>query len=291
MIRPELLRRLERLHILARTASSGGRAGRRLMRRPGRSQEFFDYRHYSTGDELRYVDWNVYARHGTLFVKEFAAEENVHVAIAVDVSASMGIGRPPKIRAAADLALAMAYVGLCQFDSVSLLSFSDRLRMIRTFVTGKERIHELVLDLDGLRAGGRTEMARAFREPVPRLRGRTVAVLISDFLDLEGFREALSRLLSQRIHVHLIQVLAPEELDPKLTGRIRLRDVETGRERDLYLSAESVRRYRDRLNGFLESVEKTARGHEIRFVRIRSPDPLEAMVVEVAHAGILEAGR
>lgn len=288
MIDPAVLRRLEQLNILARSAATGGSVGRRPVRRPGTSQEFHDYRHYAAGDELRYLDWNVYARHGSLFVKEFSAEENVHVAVAVDTSASMSIGEPKKIDAARNLALGLAYVGLCGFDSVSLFSYGERLEALRTFLSGKGRVHEAVTAVDSLRAEGAGDIAAAFGPPIPRVKGTTVCLILGDLLDLIGLRAAVRSLLSQKVRVHLIHILAPEDVAPSARGRTRLRDAETGRERELYLSADAVRRYKERFGRYLEELEGLAREREIRYVRVLASDPLESMVVAAARAGILE---
>lgn len=288
MIGPALLSRLERLQVLARSVVSGAGPGKRLSRRPGRSLEFHDYRHYASGDELRYLDWNVYARHGSLFIKEFAAEENVHVAVVLDASASMSVGNPSKIEAAKQLALALVYVGLCNFDSAGLFTVGTRLEAVHPMVRGKTRIHEFLAPLEAVRAQGSTDFAAAFGVPLPTLRGRTVALVVSDFLDVEGTPKALLALLARRAQVHMIQVLSPEELDPVVGGRIRFRDAETGVEREMYVSARAREGYRRAIRRYLHSLRGFARNREIRFAQVLSSDALEQMIVTVAGAGILE---
>jgi uncharacterized protein (DUF58 family) len=288
MIDAALLSRLERLQVLARSAVAGGAHGKRLSRRPGRSLEFHDYRHYVSGDELRYLDWNVYARHGSLFVKEFAAEENVHVAVVLDASGSMGLGTPSKIEAAKQLALALVYVGLCNFDSAGLFEVGSRIEVVRPMAQGKGRIHEFLAPLESIRARGGTDLAAAFKSPFPSLRGRTVALVVSDFLDVDGTPKAMLALLARRVQVHMIQVLAREELDPPVGGRVRLRDAESGREREMFVSARAREGYRTSLQRYLNGLRAMARNHEIRFARVLSSDSLEDMVVTAAGAGILE---
>ncbi|HLG41870.1 MAG TPA: DUF58 domain-containing protein [Planctomycetota bacterium] len=288
MIDAALLSRLEKLNILARSAVAGSGFGRRLARRAGSSQEFHDYRHYASGDELRYLDWNVYARHESLFVKEFAAEENVHVAVALDSSASMGVGTPPKMEAAKQLGLALAYVGLCNFDSAGLFTVGKRLEAARPMTMGKGRIHEFLPDVERIRAHGETDLAAAFDSPLPKLRGRTVVLLVSDFLDVDGTPRAVKSLLSRRIQVHMIQILAPEDVEPSATGRLRLRDAETGREREIFVSRAALRGYRDAAQRYLAQLRDFAREREIRFARVASSDSLEDMIVSISRAGILE---
>src|SRR5437867_10662565 len=104
------LKTLEALNLLARRTLTGDDRAERPTPRRGASLEFADYRRYAPGDEIRYIDWNVYARHGSLFVKEFTAEENVHVTIVLDTSASMAFGRASKFEAARELAAALGYI-------------------------------------------------------------------------------------------------------------------------------------------------------------------------------------
>src|SRR5262245_63343120 len=105
---PDLIRTLDALNLLARKLLSGEDRADRLTPRKGASLEFNDYRRYAPGDEIRYIDWNVYARHGNLFVKEFTAEENIHVSVLLDTSRSMEFGG--KFQAAKELAAALGYI-------------------------------------------------------------------------------------------------------------------------------------------------------------------------------------
>src|SRR5947207_13054306 len=144
------LKTLEALNLLARRTLTGDDRAERLTPRKGASLEFADYRRYTPGDEIRYIDWNVYARHGNLFVKEFSAEENLHVSILLDTSRSMEFGG--KFQAAKELAAALGYIGLANYDTVSLYAFGSELRMIKKFLRGKGRIFELLGMLDALGA-------------------------------------------------------------------------------------------------------------------------------------------
>ncbi len=251
--------------------------------------EFSDYRHYTPGDEIRYIDWNVYARHGTLFVKEFTAEENVHASIVLDVSASMSFGDPPKFEAAREVVAALGYIGLANFDTVSVYTFSDRLATLRRFLRGRARIFELLSELDRVEPGGSSDFRAAFSAPLPRLKGRSLVLLVTDFYDAGGLAEALHSLLSQRFEVHLIHLLAREEIEPQARGRYRLLDLESGRERDVTLRPDSVERYRRRFDAHCRELERTAREREVAYVRIRSDESIEKRILDVVRAGgILE---
>ena len=284
---PAFLRSLESLNLLARRVLAADDRAERLTPRKGASLEFVDYRRYTPGDEIRYIDWNVYARHGSLFIKEFAAEENVHVSVLVDVSASMSYGA--KFRAVQDLAAALGYVGLSNYDSVSLYAFGRELRPVKTYLRGKGALMELLGAVDALRPEGETDMRAAFKAALPRLRGRSLVLLLTDFYDLEGYGDALRSLLAQRFGVHVVHLVSRAEAAPEARGRRVLVDLETGRTRDVVLRPETVEAYRVRFARFCDEVRDFCRANEIAHARVLAEDPIEKRVVDVLRAGgILE---
>ncbi len=281
------LKTLEALNLLARRTLAGDDRAERRTPRKGASIEFAEYRPYTPGDEIRYIDWNVYARHGSLFVKEFSAEENVHVTILLDISRSMAFGG--KFEAARELAAALGYIGLANYDTVSLHAFGSDLRTVQKFQRGKGRIFALLEALEGLRPEGATDMRSAFRTALPRLRGRSLVLLLTDFYDLEGYTEAVRALLAQRFLVHLVHLVAREEMSPGARGRFSLLDLETGRSRDVTLLPRTVEAYHRRFAQFCSEVEEFGRAHEMAYARVLADDPLDRRVVDVLRAGgILE---
>src|ERR1700675_4508938 len=129
---PEFIKTLEQLNLLARRLLSGEDHADRQSARRGASIEFAASRRYSSGDAPRYIDWNVYARHGSLFVKEFTAEENIHVTLLLDTSRSMEFGG--KFQAAKELAAALGYIGLANYDTLSLFTFGSEVRPVKRFL-------------------------------------------------------------------------------------------------------------------------------------------------------------
>jgi len=283
----DFLKTLEALNLLARRTLAGDNRAERRTPRKGASIEFADYRRYVAGDEIRYIDWNVYARHGSLFVKEFSAEENLHVTILLDTSRSMEFGG--KFQAAKELAAAMGYIGLSNYDTVNLFAFGSEMRIVKKFLRGKGRIFELLSALDALETGGATDMRAAFKTALPRLRGRSLVLLITDFYDLAGYAEGIRELLAQRCGINLIHLVAREEVAPTARGRMSLLDLETGRARDVALLPRTVEAYCRRFEVFCGEVQEFSRAHEMPYARITSDDPLDRRVVDVLRAGgILE---
>src|SRR5512146_1614216 len=116
LLDPEFLRKLEQLQIVSRKIFAGKFKGERLSRRKGQSVEFADYKNYTTGDDLRFLDWSVYARLDKLFIKLFREEEDLDVTVLVDCSTSMDWGEPNKFWYGRRLAAAMGYIALGNFD-------------------------------------------------------------------------------------------------------------------------------------------------------------------------------
>jgi len=282
------VRTLETLNVLARRLMTFETRADRPSPKRGASIEFADYRSYAPGDDIRYIDWNVYARHGHLFVKEFTAEENVHVSVILDVSASMAFGSPPKIDAAREVAAAVAYIGLVNFDTVSVYTMSEAVRAEKQFLRGKGAVFAMLEAIDGAKPGTRTDF-RALAAPIQRLKGRSLVVVVTDFYD-RAYAEGIRALLSQKHQVHLIHVVAREELEPPERGRFFLVDLETQREREVTLGADTLERYRKRLREYCVELERFARDHELYYSRVRSDEPLERRIRDILRGGgILEA--
>jgi uncharacterized protein (DUF58 family) len=277
----EFLLMLERLSIAARRLTAGLPHGTHLTRRRGASVEFREHRPYSPGDELRYIDWNAAARLGQPFVKEFAAEEAVHVAILLDASASMAFGAPPKIETARTVAAALAYIGLAGLDSVSLFSFADRLRPVAPSCRGKHAVLPLLRALETVRPEGRTDFRACLADPPSELHPRSILFLLTDFYDRDGYAEALRALRRRRFELNLIHLVCPEELEPPGTGRLLLEDLETGERRRVTLTPGAREAYRRRLDRYLASLESFALENELSYARVSSADPAEQTITRI----------
>jgi uncharacterized protein (DUF58 family) len=286
---PEFIRTLDALNLLARRLLAGEDRADRPTPRRGASLEFADYRRYTPGDEIRYIDWNVYARHGTLFVKEFAAEENIHVSVVLDTSASMAYGKASKFTAARELAAAIGYIALANFDSLNVYTLGETLKASVRRLRGKRSVFPMLSALESVVPGGRTDFRAAFSTPLTRPKGRSLAIVFSDFCDSGGYAQAIRSIQSQGHQVHLIHVVAREELDPPDRGPYKLVDLETGERRPIALSPATLERYRARFRAYCDELERFATEHELYYARVRSDEPLDRRVREILRrGGILE---
>ena len=272
------LRQLERLLLLLRSPVRGGlKGGRRSVKR-GQSVEFADYRDYALGDDLRQLDWNVYARLEKLFVKLFVEEEDVTITILIDVSASMATGRPEKLLFAKRAAAALGYIGLASEDRVAVSALGGRTSRRQTPLRGSGRVFRLLSNLSAIQpVVGPTELVAAARHAAAQLHGRGVVVLMSDLLDPAADR-VIRELAATRSELIVLHILSPDELDPKLEGDLRLVDSETGDGIDITADLPTLDAYRTRLADWKNGLAALAARRRASYVDLSSDVPLNDLI-------------
>ena len=275
----EFLAQLERLTLASRRTFRGRVKGERRSPRKGQSVEFSDYRPYGIGDDLRYVDWNIFGRLDRLHVKLFVDEEDLCLHLLVDASASMDFGRPTKLAYAARLAAALGFVGLVNLERVGVGVLREKVSAGWPPTRGRNQFAALVNFLTDVPPAGGTSLNDGLANYAMRAREPGLAVLISDLLDPRGFESGVRALLERRFDVHVIHLLSADELNPSLTGDLRLRDSETGELRELSVDGEAIRAYRERFGEFLERAETFCRSREIGYRRATTEIPLEEFVL------------
>jgi uncharacterized protein (DUF58 family) len=264
------LRQLERLLLLMRSPVRGGlKGGRRSVKR-GQSVEFADYREFTLGDDLRQLDWNVYARLERLFVKLFIEEEDVTVTILIDASASMATGDPSKLMFAKRAAAALGYIGLASEDRVALSALTGRVARRRPALRGSGRVFRLLSDLSAIEpASGSTDLLAAARHAAAQLHGRGVLVLLSDLLDPNEDR-VVRDLAATGSELIVMHVLSPDELDPPLEGDLRLVDTETGERVDITADLATLDAYKARLDAWKAGFADIAAKRRASYVDLSS---------------------
>jgi len=275
----EFLAQLERLALLSRRTFRGRVRGERRSPRRGHSVEFCDYRAYGVGDDLRYVDWNIYGRLDRLHVKLFVDEEDLCLHLLLDASASMDFGAPTKLEYGARLASALGFVGLVGMERVGVGVLRERVAEGWPPTRGRTQVVNLFEFLGRVEPAGGTSLNDGLGNYAMRARDPGLAVVVSDLMDPDGFETGVRALLERRFDVHLIHVLAPEEMDPELAGDLRLVDAETGEARELSVDGEAMRAYHERLRQFLERAETFSRTQEIGYHRVTTDTPVEEFVL------------
>lgn len=280
-----LVHRLSSLRLLLGRQIAGSRRGERRSRRRGQSVEFADYRNYVAGDDLRFLDWNLYGRLERLFLRVFLEEQELELTLLVDASPSMDFGLPNKYRFACQVAAALGYVGLSGQDHVTaLVGGGGSVRQIRS-LRGRTRLGRLTDHLWPLRPEPASQAQEALfslcRTAGERLR-HGLCVLISDLmLPLETVDAALVRLVRPGVETHVVQVLSPQELNPQLIGDLRLTDAETSAAMDITSSPGLLRRYRARLHEHTQGLDRLCRRRAMRFMQIDTATALDAVLLSV----------
>jgi uncharacterized protein (DUF58 family) len=291
---PELLidgqfaRRLERLSLVSRRRIiSQGQGDRRSLRK-GSSLEFADYRHYVEGDDPARVDWNIYSRTDTLFVRLYEEEEVLNVHILVDASRSMEWGEPSKLRYARRLAAALGYVALNASNRLYMWPLSANSISFGP-AWGRGRAGPMLSFLDEFRTTQTsTPLVAGFGAP-PDLeqslssftsRAAGLVVLLSDLLS-PSWERALGKLASRSSDVVVLHMLAPQELRPQLGGDVRLIDRETGASVSVTLNNDAIRLYGQRLDEWRHQVESFCARHGMSYVNVDTAVPLESTVFDV----------
>ena len=272
------LRQLERLGVLMKQPVRGGlKGGRRSVKR-GQSVEFADYRNYTLGDDLRQLDWNVYARLEKLFVKLFIEEEDVTVTFLLDASPSMAYGSPQKLLFAKRAAAALGYIALAGEDRVVTVALAGRTARRHSGLRGSGRVFRLLGNLSGIApAEGPTDLLVAARHAGAMLSGRGVVVLLSDLLDPSADR-VIRELAATGSELIVLHTLSPEELDPHLEGDLRLVDSETGEGIDVTIDLAALDDYQARLVAWQEGLEDLAIKRRASYVPISTATPLAELV-------------
>ncbi len=297
LLSARLLRQLEQLEMLARRRSRSSARGERRSRARGQSVEFADHRNYVLGDDIRYLDWNLFGRLDRLFIKLYEEERELPVQIFLDASESMTFGSPAKFELARRLAAGLGYVALCGFDRVTVRVFpaadpadtaQARLHSALRGVRGRNSALTYLSNLSALKAGGATEFNAALRRGAMEVRRAGVAMVLSDLLDPAGYAEGLDALVGRGFHVHVVQILAREELNPTTFGDLRLVDSESAAEEEVTFGRYRLKAYRQVVEDYTQTLREFCRRRGIRFFRVTSEVALESVLLrDLRQEGVL----
>ncbi len=278
LLSPELLAQLERLELVSRKVFRGRMKGERRSRRKGQSVEFADFRSYVPGDDLRFIDWNTYARLERLFLKMFLEEEDLHFYALIDASPSMDFGQPTKFQYARQLAAALGFVGLVRGDRVKIQTLRRAAGQAAPVLRGRRSLWRMLEYLDGLSPGEMVPLAEGVRDFCVRNSGKGIVVLITDLMDKAGYQGALRYLLAQEMDIYVIHVLSAEELEPDLQGDLRLVDCEDHDVAEVTVTSALLKRYRQTLAAFIESAREFCTRRGIVYLLARNDLPVERLI-------------
>jgi len=293
---PAFMAKLERLRLMTRHRHMGRYSARMRSQKMGRGMEFAGYRPYSPGDDFKDVDWTLYGRLERFYVRQAHEETELNITLLVDVSASMTTGDPAKSKSAMELATALAYLGLARLDRVRLVPFAADLLPPRPLPRRKSAAVTVYRTLEGLyerspkeQQFAASDLTRAAKRLSVVTKDRGLALVISDFLFDDGWREGLRVLASARFEPALVRIASPQEMDPAQLpsgrGEMLLRDVETGRRMRVEVDKAMRRRFHKVYSEFEESIGRFVRDHGLGYGRVVTDQPLDEAVFEALRAG------
>ncbi len=278
LIDAELMSQLERLELVTRKIFRGRMKGERRSKRKGQSVEFADFRNYVAGDDLRQIDWNLYARLDKLILKLFLEEEDLHFYTLIDASPSMAFGDPTKLDYAKRLAAALGFIGLVKSDRVCIETLGQSVSHRGPVLRGRKSLWRMLELLDAIEPNENASLAEGVKRFCLRNRGRGVVVLISDLMDKQGYESALRYLVAQRVDVYVIQVLSQEEIDPDVTGDLKLVDCEDDDVAEITVSAPLLARYKRTLEAFTSGAQEFCNRRGMNYLLATNQLPVKELM-------------
>jgi uncharacterized protein (DUF58 family) len=286
------LRKLNQLTLVASRVRAGAIKGERRSSRRGSSIEFADYRDYTPGDDLRRLDWNIYARLEKPFIKLLEEEEDLAVHILLDGSLSMnwGADEEHKFNYARRIAAGLGAVALSSGDLLTI-GFLRGGQVVQEFgpTRGGAGMPRLFRFLEDLEPSGQTDLNRSIQQYSIKPRRPGLVILISDLLTATGFESGMRSMLGRGSEAALIHVLSPDELEPPLAGDLQLVDMETSMTQDVSLDGGLRREYRARVQSWIQSTQDDCRKQNIRYLNLTTDMPWDqALLLEMRHAGVVK---
>ena len=286
------LRKLNQLALVAHKVRSGAIKGDRHSTRRGTSIEFADYRNYAPGDDLRHLDWNVYARLERPFIKLLEEEEDLAVHILVDASKSMDwdVDAHNKFNYALRLSAALSAIALGAGDQLTLAILHEHETKAQYGpARGQQHLLRLLAFLEQQKAAGVTDLAGSLYAYLLTNRRPGLVFLISDLFSESGWQTSLGHFLSRGNEVILLHILSPDELEPPLAGDLRLVDIETGHAQEVTVDGAMRMRYQRRVNAWKDELRAECLKKDVRYIPLDTSHPWDELVLlDLRRAGIVK---
>ena len=277
------LGRIERLRLNSMCRLTSHYRGEHLSGRGGSSMEFADYRDYSPGDDIRFIDWNIFSRLNRPYLKLFCMEEEMHLVIITDASESMAFDG--KFEMAQKLAAAFGVMGLFGNERVSSwypnnnpdFTGSDNFPSCH----GRAKLQQFLRFTDSAKTGGALSFDNAVDHVLKHHKGKGIVVLLSDFFTFGNIARNMNALLSSGLEIMGIQILSPAELNPELTSDARFVDSETESNLDVSSGGDLLSIYHDHRKKHTENLEKLCKQRSGRFLLVSSDMKIETILFDI----------
>lgn len=299
MLTSQFLKQLDPFHIGAKHSFRGKLRGERRSLNRGTGMEFADYRAYEPGDDLRYVDWNIYARLGKLFIKLHHTDEDLPLVLLLDSSRSMEFGTPTKLTCAKQIVAALGYIALAHADSVAIYTCTERLSVALPPTSGKSQFSRLTKAITAIAADGQTRLTECLKQLPMYQPSPGMVVILSDFLDPDSYTAGFKSLLGRGFLITTIHLVSQEEIDPQAhmenvaTGSDWLvEDAETGETRAITLNSEILTQYQAQQQTFCADLQRFCIDQGIGYAQLKNNSPIEPFVLqELYRTGLIHRNR
>jgi len=275
-----ILNRVERMRLNPRRRLTNRSRGEHLAGKGGSSTDFADYRDYAAGDDIRYIDWNIFARLQRPYVKQFLHEEELHVVLLIDASTSMVFY--DKLQKAKQLAAAFGIMGLLNVERVSV--FVGHHVPGQSFMlppgTGRPRVRQLLDFLEKVEGGGAVPVEDTIDTMLKFHRGRGIAIILSDFLTFTDLSKSLNMLFSSGLEIWGLQILGQQEIEPDVNGDLRFVDSETGGTLDITNAGELLSIYHAQREALQDVIDGQCRRRNGRFLSVNAADSMESLLFD-----------
>jgi uncharacterized protein (DUF58 family) len=283
---PALLRRFESLSLLARQLVRGRqRAERRSVQR-GASVEFAEYRPFVEGDDWRYIDWNAFARWRQLMLKLFVEEEDLHVHLLLDCSASMDWGTPVKFDQARRMLAGLAYIALANLDRAALVPLGASGVKAWPSSRGRDRFFQMLKYLATCPVGtGPHVLETSVRKWISTRPRRGLVIWVGDLLgaDPQDAMRAMDRLRHARHEVAVIQLLDPAEQHAPDPGEYEFEDCETGMKKRVVVDAAAARAFRERYDEYIGALDSYGKRHQVPILKATTASDVGEVLSKTLH--------
>lgn len=279
LLDPDFMSKLDSLDVLSKKILRGKLQGQRRSKRRGQSIEFADHRPYVVGDDLRFVDWNIYARLEQLFLKLFMEEQDLTVHIALDVSGSVDYGQPAKSDFIRKIAAALGYISLVNNNRLTMSTFNLGIVNQLKYMRGRNYLPDMTELLLNAECEGITDFENVCKQLVASQVGSGIMIILSDFMFKEGYDPGLRRIMSRGYEPYAIQILSPQELEPELSGDLKLVDIEDADIAEVTVSHALIKYYKKNLSGYCNELKLFCTRHGANYVLAKSSDSVELLVL------------
>lgn len=276
----DFLNRLEHLVFLSKRIHSGKKGGSRRSRSYGLGIEYADHREYNNGDDIRYIDWDLYGRSGKLYTKLFQEDEDININILIDRSLSMDLGAPSKFQYALKLSASLGYIGISMLDHVGAGYFSDDIDGLIPARRGKNQVFPYLDFLSSFVPANATDLNRSLENFAAKIKTPGLVIILSDFLDEKGYERGLNYLLFRKFEVHVIQVLCEQEMNPDADGKVRLENIEDGLYSDINADKNAIKIYRNKLDGYNLRLKDFCESKDILYQQAVTDKPFDKLLTE-----------